>query len=116
MKGGRTEVTVKTAADHSSMRLGPNTTLNHAAERQTASWAEVKAVENHDPSSKPNDRPPRRSLRPTDVRRVLIVEIKAPTMTAVTPISGWALVIAVVCGPAAGPAAVVSDIPVLMVG
>ena len=79
----------KIALDHSRMRRGPRTMLNHAADRQTTIWEAPKAVDSHDASSKPSDRPPRISASPTVVTRVLMVEMNAPTTTAATPSSGW---------------------------
>src|SRR5262249_48727794 len=78
----------KIVLDHSRKRRGPSSRLSQVAEAHTASCVAAKAVENQEPSSKPSDRPPRMSARPTFARRTLIEDMKAPTSTAATPSNG----------------------------
>src|SRR5215468_12379235 len=105
VSGGRNDAMAKIVLDHSRKRRGPSSRLSQVAEAQTASWVAAKAVENQAPSSKPRDRPPRMSARPTEARRTLIEDTKAPTRTAATPSSGrW-----VTAGFAAGGAAGAAD-------
>ncbi len=89
----------------SSTRRVLSTVLIHAAAGVTIICAAPNTVPIHEPSSKPRPSPPRISARPKVVIFVLRDEMKAPSMTAATPMAGYSERLLTAEGTAAGATA-----------
>src|SRR3954469_7617369 len=71
-----------------STRRRPNTVASHATAGAMKICEPMPAVESQAPSSNPNENAPRRSARPTEVRRLSKFARNEPSSTAPTANSG----------------------------
>src|SRR5438309_7332216 len=71
-----------------STRRSPNAVASHATAGAMKICEPIDAVESQAPSSKPSEKAPRRSAKPTDVRRLSKLARNEPSRTAATANKG----------------------------
>src|SRR5215469_6528359 len=72
-----------------STRRRPNTVASHATDGAMKICEPIAAVDSQAPSSKPSEKPPRRSGNPIEVSLVSKLARNAPSSTAPTAKNGW---------------------------
>src|ERR1700736_1004427 len=86
-----------------STRRKPNTVASHATAGAMKICEPMPAVDSQAPSSNPSENAPRRSARPTEVRRLSKFARKDPSSTAPTANSGWGAMPPRDSGPRSAP-------------